>query len=316
VADSSLNSSIAQIPPGPWAVGVSGGADSVALLSLLRDRADLQLVVVHLDHETRAGQSGNDAAFVAELATQWRLPAVVAKRSEIEPALLSPPANRSAMFRACRIELFRRVVDDRKLQGVILAHHADDQAETVLHRLTRHAPPTGLSGMAARSTVRGLTILRPLLSVRRDALRQVLVDRGQPHREDASNASDDYLRNRLRKWLADKPAVVESLLELSRSCHDLREWIHDRSPTLDTTFRTRALCDLPLLLARDAARRWLVAQGSPADELSSAVLDRLLSMCSDASTPARVQFPGGLTVRRRRGVVERVGDATMPTEGT
>ncbi len=307
---------IAQIPQGAWAVGVSGGADSVALLSLLRDRADLQLTVAHLDHETRNGQSTDDAAFVAELAMQWRLPCVVAKRSEIEPALNKQASNPSAMFRECRIELFCRVIAGRGLQGVILAHHADDQAETVLHRLLRNSPVTALGGMRFRSCVNGVTILRPLLGVRRDALRQVLTGRGLSHREDASNASDDYLRNRLRRWLADRPVVVQQLLELSQQSGSLRDWVANRAMVLDSSFRTRALCDLPILVARESAKRWLMARGSPGEELAAPVLDRLIDMCVDASTPAKWQFPGRLTVNRRRGMVEGVSGDTIAGKGT
>src|SRR3982750_439033 len=82
-----LMEAIATVPAGVWAVGVSGGADSVALLSLLRTRADLLLHVVHLDHETRGQDSTGDATFVADLARQWNLPCTVARWRDIEPHL-------------------------------------------------------------------------------------------------------------------------------------------------------------------------------------------------------------------------------------
>src|SRR5882672_10356269 len=71
------------VPAGAWAVGVSGGADSVALLTLLRERADLRLHVVHLNHETRGGESDADARFVEELAVSFALPCTIARLSEI-----------------------------------------------------------------------------------------------------------------------------------------------------------------------------------------------------------------------------------------
>jgi len=302
--DAVLQDAIARVPPGRWAVGVSGGADSVALLLLLRDRPDLRLVVAHLDHETRGQASTGDAAFVRELAEKLELPVEIARRSDIEPYFINPPTNPSALYRACRIELFHRVVADHQLQGVILAHHADDQAETVLHRLLRGAPATGLAGMADRVTLGSLLVLRPLLAVRRDRLRAFLLAREQTHREDASNASDDYLRNRLRKTLSDQPAVVVALLALAADCGALRAWSTRVGPKLEDRFRIDQLADLPDVVARECAKQWLGGQGAPAGELSSAVLDRLLLMCRDASTPARQQYPGGLTVARRRGVVE------------
>src|SRR5688500_9427462 len=87
-----LTDAVASGPPGGWAVGVSGGADSVALLSLLRARQDLSLHVAHLDHETRGRASTDDAAFVAELAATWRLPCTVARWRDVEPEL--PPGAR------------------------------------------------------------------------------------------------------------------------------------------------------------------------------------------------------------------------------
>ena len=303
MANSVLHNAIASVPAGAWAVGVSGGADSVAVLSLLRDRADLSLVVVHLDHETRGEASTGDAAFVAALANTWQLPAVIARRSDVEPALTNPPANASALYRACRLELFRRVVTERQLNGVILAHHADDQAETVLQRLLRGSPAAGLAGMSREADVGGLRILRPILGVRRDALRRLLVDRGQPHREDASNASDDYLRNRLRQFLATRESLTAALLDLASTCGDLKSWVVDTSPQLPNPFAVGDLANLPSPLARESARRWLAGVGCPPDDLASDVLDRLILIAADAATPHISQFPGRVEVRRRRGMV-------------
>src|SRR5256885_736682 len=158
---------IATVPPGKWAVGVSGGADSVALLSLLRSRADLSLRVVHLDHQTRDGASEADAIFVATLAGEWNLPCDVEQLDHVMPSLARPPKNRSARFRAARLAMFRQVVLEHQLDGVILAHHADDQAETILLRLLRGSGYSGLAGMSARTSIGGMITLRPLLNVRR-----------------------------------------------------------------------------------------------------------------------------------------------------
>src|ERR1051325_10404986 len=131
-----LQQFVATVRPASWAIAVSGGADSVALLSLLLDRrSDLALHVVHFDHHTREGQSAQDAAFVRQLALDHGLPFSIATRDQIEPDLAARmilPRNLSARFRALRYEWFRRVVAAANLGGVILAHHADDQAETVL----------------------------------------------------------------------------------------------------------------------------------------------------------------------------------------
>lgn len=312
MAELALEKMIAIVPAGAWAVGVSGGADSVALLTLLCDRTDLQLTVVHLDHETRGQASTGDATFVSALATARGLPAVIARRSEIVRLLTDPPVNASSLYRACRYHLFREVVRQRGLQGVILAHHADDQAETILQRLLRRSPYSGLIGMAAGGELSGLTVLRPLLGARRAALRQVLIARSQPHREDASNASDEYLRNRLRKVLADRDDLTPALLEVGQACASLRDWVQQAAPVLPVEgFAVSQLAALPTLLARESARRWLLDQGSSAAGLSTEVLDRMIAMATDAATPARVQFPGGVTLHRRRGMVMQLAPAII-----
>src|SRR5260221_10183776 len=115
-----LETAVAAVPGGAWAVGVSGGADSVALLALLRRRADLRCHAVHLDHETRAGESAADAQFVSELCANWGVNITVVRRSELERGAGEWPANQSARFRALRLDLFRRACAAGAVQGVIL----------------------------------------------------------------------------------------------------------------------------------------------------------------------------------------------------
>src|SRR5580658_417142 len=220
--DQFLLAAVQAISPGKWAVGVSGGADSVALLLLLQRRPDLSLYVVHLDHQTRNGQSADDAKFVAQLADRLALPCTIAVRSEIT---LPPIANLSARFRSARLALFKRVVDSYQLAGVILAHHADDQAETVLQRLLRGAGPTALAGMSCRTMIGGLCVRRPLLQVSSADLRRFLQEQGQPWRQDVSNTSPKYLRNRLRPILAADASLRETLLDLAAASRRLRSWI-------------------------------------------------------------------------------------------
>jgi len=293
------------LPQGGWAVGVSGGADSVALLLLLREQTSIPLHVVHLDHELRGEASRGDAVFVADVAGKLKIPATIERRSAIEPHLTQLPANPSARYRAIRLTLFKRVVGQHQLQGVLLAHQCDDVAETVLQRLLRGSGTAGLRGIAADSVLDGLRIVRPLLAVRRKALREFLESRQQIWREDASNQSDDYLRNRLRKLLADKPSLTDALLVLSQACGDLAEWTERTAPSLAEVFAAKTLNSLPTILARQSARNWLLETGVASEELTPDGVDRLILMSADAASPPVHQFPGGVTVRRRAGKIHR-----------
>jgi tRNA(Ile)-lysidine synthase len=298
-----LPDAVASVPPGRWAVGVSGGADSVALLRLLRQRNDLTLHVVHLDHQTRGDASTADATFVADLAKQLNVTCTIARRADVERDIAHLPRNASARYRAARFALFRGEVESKKLDGVILAHHADDHAETILHRLLRGAGSTALAGMSPRATVSGVRVLRPLLKIPGADLRQYLRDIGQPWREDASNTSPRYLRNRLRPILAADPTLRDSLLALGERCARWKRWITTNAPRLENEFPVAELADCPPALARHAAARWLIARGAPPDQISQSVSDRLLEMATDAASPPRQHFPGALLVRRRRGVI-------------
>lgn len=318
-----LLAAIGSVAPGRWAVGVSGGADSVALLALLlRRRPDLHLHVAHLDHETRDGASGEDARFVADLAARWGVPATVVRLGEI--ALPHPPPrNRAEQFRAARFHLFRQVIRSHGLDGMLLAHHSGDQAETVLQRLLRGAGAAGLTGIAPRAAVNGVVVVRPLLEVTKETLRAWLAGHGIAWREDATNALPLGQRNRVRRLLRSRPRLSPPLVELAGACDALTTWLRDASPTLPATFDVGVLRDLPRPLAREAAGRWLrdraaaaAAQrdASPADgdrasddrarslaavDIPPAAVGRLLEMVDDAASPPRQHFPGRVLVRRR-----------------
>ena len=306
----SATDAVASAPPaGRWAVGVSGGADSVALLELLRGRTDLELTVAHLDHETRAGASAADAEFVRQLASRWSLNCVVARRAEVEATLRELPPNRPARYRAARLQFFRQIVDRERLAGVVLAHHADDQAETIVQRLLRGSGPHGLAGMRADAVISGVRVVRPLLGVRRAALRALLRTRNIDWRDDASNAAADQQRNRVRMMLSHRPAVTDAALELAAASAALAAWLRAQGPELGDAFDVRALQDLPPPVAREAARRWLSARARPGDEIAPAAADRLVEMATDAASPARQHFPGRVLVRRRGGTISVDGGA-------
>ncbi len=307
--DEPLSRAVATIPPGPWAVGVSGGADSVALLSLLRTRPDLQLHIAHLNHQTRGVESDGDAQFVHQLAIACNLPCTIARLGDFKPDLKTTSNNPSARYRAARMALFQSVVRDEQLQGVILAHHADDQAETILQRLLRGSGPAGLQGIQPRILLGTLCVLHPLLSIPRDSLRQYLTHHCIEWREDASNRSPRYLRNRLRLALISQLYLRNALVDLGRTCADWTRSLDQAAPILTEAFPASDLIHLPDPLAHHSAKRWLKERGADPTGLSPASVEQLIHMACDAASSPRQHFPGGLLVRRRKGLI----DVDIPT---
>ena len=291
---------LTHVPSGGWAVGVSGGADSVALLALLQNRSDLQVHIVHLNHQTRGGDSDDDEAFVRNLAKNAGLPCTVGRMSELPAVDL---ANPSARFRAARFELFSKVVTANQLAGVILAHHGDDQIETILLRILRGSGPLGLEGIRCESRIKGLRVIHPLLATTRKALRDFLTDHGMTWREDISNTSPRYLRNRLRRLLEKHHMFHDPIAQLGVACREWREWLDSAAPRLPTSFPVMMLQNLPTPVALHAIRIWFREQGVSSDLITTASTQRLLTMATDAASPARLNFPGGLLLQRKQGFI-------------
>jgi len=176
-------------------LAVSGGSDSTALLLLLHrlaGRLGLALSVVHFDHGLRP-EAGADAAWVRALAGRLGLPCVV-RRHE---TLAARPSGRQAAARDWRRDECARLCGELGADWAATGHQHDDQQETLLLGLLRGQHLTHLRGIAARQP----PYLRPLLPFSREALRDYLTAQGQDWREDASNASPAYLRNRVRHEL-------------------------------------------------------------------------------------------------------------------
>ena len=213
------------------------------------------------------------------------------------------PVNVSARYRHLRQTLFWDVVHRNDLTGVLLAHHADDQAETILQRLLRGSEWIGLCGMASTARLRTVTVCRPLLQISSVSLRIFLQTLNQSWREDSSNDSDCYQRNRLRRFLRGRRELTPLLLAIGDSAREFRDWIDRHSPALGESFDARQLADHPAILTRRSAARWLRDRGVPPGEITSKVTERLLAMVTDAATPNRVTFPGSISVQRRRGTI-------------
>lgn len=179
-------------------VAVSGGPDSVALLSILHDLAagwKLSLTVVHGNYGLRALESDEDASFVAALCRRLNVPCLVRPlhAREREPGAAS---SLQARARELRYRLFRDLAKELPVDRVALGHTADDQAETVLLRMLRG---TGLRGLAGMPHTREHLFIRPLLGATRQEILSYLAAVGLSYRIDSSNAKSLYLRNRVRQ---------------------------------------------------------------------------------------------------------------------
>ncbi len=282
--------------PGRLMVGLSGGTDSVALLHLLLE-AGCDVTAVHVNHGLRGAESDGDEAFVRTLCEKLQVTLLVFRAC--------PPENPGENWaREARYGFFREALRQSGADALVLAHHRDDQAETLLLHLLRGAGLTGLTGMAADSERDGMRILRPLLSYSREELRKYLKEKAQPWREDASNGDTRYLRNALRGEVL--PLLEQLAPGASARIANTTALLAEDEATLNTLtadFLARhpgdalpldALVCQPAGLQKRILRAWWTELAAPGEERSlSAVQTDALHALLNADTSARCNLPGG-----------------------
>ncbi len=239
---------------------VSGGPDSVALLHLLhrlKNRLGIELGVAHFDHGLRGAQSHEDAAFVVRLAQGLGLPCHQGQ-GEVRELARARKISLQMAGRTLRLGFLKDACREHAYTRLALGHTADDQVELFFLRLLRGAGPEGLKGMWP-ATPEGL--VRPLLAVGKAALLAWLKQEGLPYRQDSSNLSRRYQRNRIR-------------LDL------LPDLVKEYNPRLtEAVWRAQALLQADeRLLTGETARLWAEVGREPAPDCYALDLPRFLAL--------------------------------------
>ena len=207
---------------GPLGLAVSGGPDSLALLLLAHAALPGRIAVASVDHGLRPEAVG-EVALVGQIAAQRGIPFTPL-------AVTLAPGNVPAQARAARYAALARWAGEAGLGAIATAHHADDQAETLLMRLNRGSGLAGLAGVRARGTIAGteVPLLRPLLGWRKAELAALVAEAGIVPAADPTNTDPAYDRARLRAAMAeadwlDPVAIAASAAHLAESWQAL-EW--------------------------------------------------------------------------------------------
>jgi tRNA(Ile)-lysidine synthase len=202
---------------------VSGGSDSVALTFVLRELAARHEIVLagiaHLDHQIRGAAATDDAGFCRALADRLGVPAVMSE-CDVPASARENGVSLEVAGRHARQRFFKEALASVKADRVAVAHTRDDQAETVLLRLTRGAGGSGLAAMAPRRD----HLVRPLLDCTRDELQEFLRGLNEPWREDATNLDRSIPRNRIRHDVMPQLRAINAQADaaLARTAEILR----------------------------------------------------------------------------------------------
>jgi tRNA(Ile)-lysidine synthase len=295
-------------------VAVSGGADSVALLRCLhwlsqRRGWSLHLIVGHVQHHLRP-EAEIEAQFVRDLAASLALPF---ERADLDLSIRSSSVERSsnleARARVQRYQALHSMANRHDFPEIVVAHHSDDQLETLLMRLLRGSSVRGLSGMPWRRRLRGdggisgasggVRLLRPALATTHAMAIELLQAMEQTWHEDASNRDTSRLRAALRARVLPvlreiEPGVAKRAAELSDHMRQVAAVLGDEvdaaqramvhQPELRTTEFSRSRARrLPAVVLTQLLQKLLRSSGVPADALSRVTLSRLARAINDTT---------------------------------
>ncbi|HUG81481.1 MAG TPA: tRNA lysidine(34) synthetase TilS [Bryobacterales bacterium] len=290
------------------AVAVSGGADSVALLYVLRElapRLGIVLSVIHLNHKLRGAESDADQEFVGALAGRLKLP-FRTESVEIRELALSSGDNLEQTARHVRYQWFTQLISAGDAAKVAVGHTLSDQAETVLLRLLRGS---GSAGLSAIRPVRDDGVVRPLLGVSREQVEDFLRSIEVEWREDSTNADLSLDRNRLRhqlmpqlrhEWNPNLPAVMARTAQWARD--EEAYWSQVLSETVPRVVRrdhgeavelsVTELTKLPVALARRILRQAVMMTRGDLRDVDWDHIERLRNLASAPRGTGAVHLPG------------------------
>ena len=295
-------------------IGVSGGADSVALLRglfELRQEFSLSLHVAHLNHKLRGAASDADAAWVEQLAMSLNLPV------EIGSVTNDPTQERGGVEEAARDARYRFLNETAarlEFNTIALAHTANDQVETVLHHLFRGTGLSGLRGIPSERSLPGdMRLVRPMLAIRRELVEAYLLEIGQDFRTDTTNSDTSLTRNWLRHELLPQlrshfgEKVDLSLTRLSEQAAEIETTLTTLAARLlDTALldaqprmvrlNTRPFANEPRHLVREAFVQLWQRQAWPRQAMGLTHWNRLAELTHSLGT---VSLPGEIEASHR-----------------
>ncbi len=326
-----------------WVIGASGGPDSTLLLHALPElarRAQLNwhVYAAHFHHGLRGAEADEDLEFVARVADELSIP-FHSDRADVRKVVGQRGGSTEEIARTLRYEFLERVAFHTGSEHVAVAHHADDDAETILHRICRG---TGLRGLAGIHDMRPLRVsshillVRPFLQQRRATIQELCQERGIPMRHDSTNRSSEFTRGRIRHTvmplLADQlnPNVTEALLRLGEHARWLGTYLEDAAErafesmvVAETPARlslnTHALLSKQRIIQAEVVRRAVALINPREQDMGFSNVESILKLAEETASGKEVHVPGPVVVRKvynRLDFSPLGGDEQLPEIGT
>ncbi|MFQ5805200.1 MAG: tRNA lysidine(34) synthetase TilS [Phycisphaerae bacterium] len=310
------------VPRARWVIGVSGGPDSTLLLHAMHDlsqRRELrwELQVAHLHHGLRGRAADDDAEFVEALARQLALACHV-ERVHIPTEAAASGRSTEEVARQHRYKFLERVALKTGSDGVAVAHHADDNAETILHRICRGTGMRGLAGMRDSRPIQPgsrVRLVRPFLQQRRATIEALCQECEIEFRTDSTNLNTDFTRGRIRNAVLPmlrkhlNPNVTEALLRLGEQARWLETYLQDAAAR---TFESlvvsdhpdRIVLNAPALLSKqrviqaEVIRRAVSLLPGGEQDPSFTHVEAVLRLAAERASGKELHLPGPVVVQK------------------
>lgn len=303
-------------------LAVSGGADSTALMyAVCALKAEgvmgSEFICAHINHQLRGAEADADEDFVVGEAAGLKVP-VVTRRVDVREYAHKNKLSIETAGRELRIEALVDIAKANNCNVVATAHQKDDNAETILQRLSRGTGYRGLGGIWPKRTFEsGVTFVRPLICVTRAEIIEYLEQRKLAWRMDRTNVDYSYRRNFIRHRLIPElqrrcsGPLVEQLYELSESARKFYDMVCELAEKVWAKVAEcadeKVILDLQGLSAEHPAvkvelvRRALAAVGSGEQDLTQEHFERVLQLAGQKASGRRIELPGGVVVGREYG---------------
>ncbi|HET7657142.1 MAG TPA: tRNA lysidine(34) synthetase TilS [Bacillales bacterium] len=298
-------------------VGVSGGPDSMALLDYLlsvKSKWELTLIAASADHGLRGEESATDVEFVENFCRERKI-AFRRAHLDVQGYRIKHGVSVQVAARECRYHFFKQVMEEYQADCLALAHHGDDQIETMLMRQVRGSFGESLGGIPVRRSFACGEIIRPFLAIDKQEIENYCIERGLEVRRDPSNEKNQYTRNRFRHEVlpflkSENPNVHQHFQQQSEFMNDDNQYLHDLAEarldevlvaknSCEAALSVKAFLTVPMALQRRMIHlilNYLYKQIPP--DLSAQHIEDVLHLLSSEQPSGRLDFPCRLQVVR------------------
>lgn len=292
-------------------VAVSGGVDSMVLLDVLKKLKKVDLAIVHVNHNLRGAESDSDERLVKKTAAKFGIKAFV-ESVDVKSYAKQNSLSIETAARLLRLQTFERLIQAEGFDAVATGHHANDNIETVTHRLLRGTGFRGLAGINPKRTIESVNLISPMLCVNRNEIVEYAKQNNIQWRQDSTNDTIEFTRNKIRHLLLpklqnqSKGNIYEVLQILCEKCGNLNILIDKQVASLRAikktgdgiTVDTGIIRKLNPLVQVEIIRQALIKAGCGLKNITQQHYEAVIDLCNKPGA-TKIELPNNFVAEKQ-----------------